>query len=89
MGCKINSIPNAPEGYEDELLSGGRFIAMFAALSNREYFDSEDGADGFRRRATRRVRCTIGSKQKNTISNALRGCKDKLSSGRQFKEIHP
>jgi hypothetical protein len=64
LGCKINSIPNAPQGYEDELLSGGRFIAMFAALSNREYFDSEDGADGFRRRATRRVRCTIGLKQK-------------------------
>jgi hypothetical protein len=48
-----NTIPNAPRGHEDELLSGGRFIAVFAALSNREYVDSEDGADGFGKRATR------------------------------------
>jgi hypothetical protein len=58
------TIPNAPRGHEDELLSGGRFIVVFAALSNREYVDSEDGADGFGRKATRRVRFTIGSKQK-------------------------
>ena len=84
-----NTIPNAPRGHEDELLSGGRFIVVFAALSNREYVGSEDGADGFGRRATRRVRFTIGLKQKNTISNAPPGCKVKLLSCRQFKEIHP
>jgi hypothetical protein len=58
-----NTIPNAPRSNEDELLSGGRFIAVFAALSNREYFDSEDGANGFEKRKTRKMRCTIGLKQ--------------------------
>jgi hypothetical protein len=32
---------------KDELLSGGRFIAIFAALSNRKYFGSCNGAGGF------------------------------------------
>jgi hypothetical protein len=32
-------------------------------VSNREYFDSVDGADGFGKRETRRMRCTICSKQ--------------------------
>jgi hypothetical protein len=40
-----NTIPNIPQGSENEILSGGRFIAMFVALSNHEYFDSEDGAN--------------------------------------------
>jgi hypothetical protein len=53
-----NTISNAPWGSENELSSGGRFIAMFAALSNREYFDSEDGE-----KKARRMRCTIGLKQ--------------------------
>jgi hypothetical protein len=64
IGLQNKLDKNAPRGHKDELLSGGRFIAMFAALSIREYFDSEDGADGFGKRETRRMRCTIGSKQK-------------------------
>jgi len=43
QGHKLNSIgkqmqqaiPNVPQGSENELSPGGRFIAMFGALSNR------------------------------------------------------
>ena len=59
-----NTIPNVPHNSENELSSGWRFVAFFRAVSNREYFDSEDGADGFGKRETRRMRCTIGLKQK-------------------------
>jgi hypothetical protein len=44
---------------EDELGRGGRFLAVFMALCNRGYFDSDHKTGGFGKRATRKVIFTI------------------------------
>jgi hypothetical protein len=44
-----NTIINALRGCKDELLPRLLFTALFRAMQNHEYFDSEDGAGGYRK----------------------------------------
>jgi hypothetical protein len=47
------SIPNSPRGCKVELLWGGRFLAVFRALCNQEYFDSDHKMGSFGKEGTK------------------------------------
>jgi hypothetical protein len=65
-------------------LSGGRFIATFAALSNRKYFDSCDGAGGFGKSSTTRVRYTIRLRSETQYKTHHEAVKMSFRRGRDF-----
>jgi len=48
------------QGRENELSSGAGFLALFKTPSNREYFDSSNGACGFGKTKTNRIEYTMG-----------------------------
>jgi hypothetical protein len=49
-----------PQGHENELSPGTRFIALFKTPSNQEYFDSSNGACEFEKTTTKKIEYIVG-----------------------------